>query len=390
MFARLFSKDVSNGQARGRYGQLAGVVGIISNTLLFLAKISVGLAFNSVAVSADAVNNLSDSGSALVALLGFKLAGKPADAGHPFGHARIEYISGLAVSFIIVFLGLQLVISSVKKILWPTPTGISWLLVAALVFSILLKLWQAAFYRRVAGLIHSPVLKAAAADSRNDVLATAVVLGGALVSHYGDVNLDGYMGVMVALFILVSGVKLIVETSDPLLGAAPKEELVKAIYKKILSYEGILGIHDLHVHSYGPGRHFASVHCEVSAREDIMVSHDRIDNIERDFQEEENIHLVIHLDPVDTDDQRTNSLRANVAAIVQAIAPGLYIHDFRVVWGVTHSNLIFDIEVPYDYPCPAPDLIARVTADIRAIDPTYKAVITVDRGYVPRESFQRE
>ncbi len=222
-------------------------------------------------------------------------------------------------------------------------------------------------------------------DSRNDVLATAAVLAAATISHFSGFNLDGYMGVVVALFILASGVKLVMETSDPLLGTAPKTELVKSIYTKILSYEGILGIHDLTVHSYGPGRHFASVHCEVSAGEDIMVSHDLIDNIERDFMEELGIHLVIHLDPVDIDDERTNALRAQVTSLVREISPRLNIHDFRVVWGVTHSNLIFDIEVPFDFEQTDSQLEEIVIARIRALDSSYNAVITVDHDYVPRE-----
>lgn len=382
-------KNTSDSRVRERYGLLAGVSGVVTNFLLFLLKITLGVIFHSIAITADAVNNLSDSGSSLVTLVGFKLAGKPADAEHPFGHARYEYISGLVIAFAVVILGLQLIKSSVIKIIQPSPTDFSWLLAAALVFSILLKLWQSLFYRRIGALINSTVLKAMAIDSRNDVLATAAVLAAAVVSHFSGINLDGYMGVLVALFILISGVKLIVETSDPLLGAAPKKELVKRIYEKILGYEGIIGIHDLHVHSYGPGRYFASVHCEVSAKEDIMISHDLIDNIERDFLEKENIHLVIHLDPVDMDDERTNALRAKVSAIVQEISPSLHIHDFRVVWGVTHSNLIFDIEAPFGFELTSSALKERVTTRIRGLDPAYNTVITVDQGYVPRESFFR-
>lgn len=384
---RLFIKDYKNTaspRVREKYGQLAGFVGIASNVLLFAVKFLVGTLFHSISITADAVNNLSDSGSSLVTLVGFKLAGKPADAEHPYGHARIEYISGLVVSFTIIVLGLQLIKSSVAKILNPSPTEFSWLLAGALIFSILAKLWQALFNSRIGERIKSSTLKATAVDSRNDVLATAAVLAAAAVSHFSGVNLDGYMGVVVALFILFSGIQLVKETSDPLLGTAPKKELVKKIYSKILSYDGILGIHDLYVHTYGPGRHFASVHCEVSASEDILVSHDLIDNIEREFQEELGIHLVIHLDPVDIDDERTNALREKVAAIVQEISSRLGIHDFRVVWGVTHSNLIFDIEVPYDFEETDSQLIEIVTAKISALDSTYNAVITIDHDYVPR------
>ncbi|MDD4769126.1 MAG: cation diffusion facilitator family transporter [Eubacteriales bacterium] len=385
---RLFVRDYKNtasARVRERYGQFAGIMGIVSNFLLFLIKIIAGTVFHSIAVTADAVNNLSDSGSSLVTLVGFKLSGKPADAEHPYGHARIEYISGLIVSFIIVFLGIQLIRSSVAKILKPTPAEFSWVLAAALVLSILIKFWQALFYSRIGGLIKSTTIKATAVDSRNDVLATTAVLAAATISHFSGFNLDGYMGVVVALFILASGIKLVMETSDPLLGTAPKKELVQSIYTKIHSYDGILGIHDLTVHSYGPGRHFASVHCEVSASEDIMVSHDLIDNIERDFMEELGIHLVIHLDPIDIDDERTNALRAEVTALVRGISPMLDIHDFRVVWGVTHSNLIFDIEVPFGFELEDSQLKEIVTAKIRALDSSYNAIITIDHDYVPRE-----
>lgn len=385
---RLFVRDYKNtasARVREGYGQFAGIIGIASNLLLFIIKIIAGTVFHSIAVTADAVNNLSDSGSSLVTLVGFRLAGKPADAEHPYGHARIEYISGLIVSFFIVVLGLQLIKSSVAKIINPTPAEFSWVLAAALVFSILIKLWQSLFYSRVGGLIKSTTIKATAVDSRNDVLATSAVLAAATISHFTGFNLDGYMGVVVALFILASGIKLVMETSDPLLGTAPKTELVKSIYTKILSYEGILGIHDLTVHTYGPGRIFASVHCEVSASEDIMASHDLIDNIERDFMEELGIHLVIHLDPIDIDDERTNALRAHVASLVREISPRLNIHDFRVVWGVTHSNLIFDIEAPYNLELKDSQLREIVTARIQALDSSYNAVITIDHDYVPRE-----
>jgi len=385
---RLFIKDyrnLSDPKVRERYGTFAGAVGIASNLLLFLIKIVVGTLFNSIAVTADAVNNLSDSGSSLVALFGFKLSGKPADAQHPYGHARIEYISGLIVSFIVVILGVQLVQGSVAKIINPEMPQFGIVVIVALVVSILIKLWQAMFYRNIGRKIDSPTLVATAIDSRNDVLSTAVVLAGTLISRFTGVNLDGYMGVAVALFILVSGVKLIIETSSPLLGTAPSKELVQEIYKKILSYEGILGLHDLAVHNYGAGNTFASAHCEVSAAQDIMVSHDIIDNIERDFKDDLGIELVIHMDPIDTDDDRTNQLREQVTQIIQDISPVIGIHDFRVVWGVTHSNLIFDVEVPYGYELEDDVLMEKINDQIVAIDPTFKTIITIDHDYIPRQ-----
>lgn len=384
---RLFVKDyknLDNPQVRERYGAFAGAAGIVSNLLLFAIKIVVGTVFNSIAITADAVNNLLDSGSSLVALFGFKLSGKPADAQHPYGHARIEYISGLIISFIVIILGVQLLQGSVAKIINPEAVRFSYVLVFALVVSILIKLWQARFYWLVGERIQSTTLVAAGVDSRNDVLSTAVVLAGTLFSRWTGINLDGFLGLLVALFIMVSGVKLVMETSSPLLGTAPDKELVDKIYAKILSYEGILGLHDLAVHNYGAGNIFASVHCEVPSSQDVMVSHDIIDNIERDFKEELGIELVIHMDPIDIDDERTNALREKVAELIKGISPELGMHDFRVVWGISHTNLIFDIEVPYGFPLEDADLLAKVKAKLKELDPTYQGVITVDHDYVPR------
>ncbi|HYH01847.1 MAG TPA: cation diffusion facilitator family transporter, partial [Bacillota bacterium] len=283
-------QNTSNFQVRERYGKFAGVVGIASNLVLFSIKISAGLIFNSIAIIADAVNNLSDSAASLVTLLGFKLSGKPADAEHPYGHARMEYISGLTVSFLILFLGLQLIQTSVTKIIHPEAAQFSVASILVLVASILIKLWQCLFYRKVSRIIDSTTLAATSVDSRNDILATTAVLVAVIGTRLTGFNLDGYMGAVVALFIMVSGAKLVMETIDPLLGLAPTKELVNSIYQKILSYDQIIGLHDLAVHNYGAGKCFASVHCEVAAEQDIMVSHDIIDNIERDFLKEQGIH----------------------------------------------------------------------------------------------------
>lgn len=387
LIIKLFVKDyqdTENPRVRERYGSVAGIVGIASNIVLFIIKIIIGLTFNSIAITADAVNNLADSGASLVALLGFKLAAKPADAQHPYGHARIEYISGLIVSFLVVILGVQLIQSSIAKIISPEEAQFNAVLVAALLVSILLKLWQSGFYRKMGRSIKSTTLSATATDSLNDVVATSAVLIAAVITRFTGVNLDGYMGVVVALFILISGVRLVIETSSPLLGTAPSKDLVSKIYKKINSYDGILGLHDLAVHSYGAGNTFASVHCEVPAKQDIMVSHDIIDNIERDFKEDLNIELVIHMDPIDTDDEKTNALRVQVEEIVQNISPELGLHDFRVVWGVTHSNLIFDVEVPYGFETSDEDLVELITGKVRELEASYNLVITIDHDYVPR------
>jgi cation diffusion facilitator family transporter len=386
LLIKWFVKDHQNTlnfQVRERYGKFAGIVGIASNFVLFLIKITAGTFFNSIAITADAINNLSDSGSSLVTLIGFKISGKPADAKHPYGHARMEYISGLIVSFVILALGLQLIQSSVSKIIKPQVAKFSIISVVILGIAILLKLWQCLFYRKIGKIINSTTLVATSVDSQNDILATAAVLIAAIVTRLTGFNLDGYMGVGVAMFIIGTGVKLVVDTISPLLGTAPTKELVDGIYKKILSYDKIIGLHDLTVHSYGMGQCFASVHCEVSAAQDIMVSHDVIDNIERDFLKEQGINLVVHLDPIVTNDPKTNQLKAVVEKLIEQISPKIRMHDFRVVWGVSHSNLIFDVVVPFDFQWSDDELIKLISDGIYTIDATYHSVITVDHDYVP-------
>ena len=364
---------------REKSGRVAGAIGIMTNFLLFAIKLAAGFISGSVAVMADAVNNLTDSGSSIIMLVGFKLAGKPADEKHPFGHARIEYLAGVIVSFVVLFLGLQLGMTSIEKIITPQPAEFNALSLSILVISIAVKLWQCFFYRSVGKTIHSDTVFATSSDSRNDVIATSVVLLGAVITKFTSLNLDGYLGLAVAVFIVVSGVKLIMETGNPLLGMAPDEALVKSIYEKILSYEGIFGIHDLTVHNYGEGKCFASVHCEVPAERDILVSHDIIDNIERDFQRDLGIHLVIHLDPVVTEDERTNKLREQVRNLLRVVYPQASLHDFRVVWGVTHSNVVFDIAVPFSLKETDQQVKERVDQAIKTLDPDYRTVVTVDR-----------
>lgn len=382
LLIRWFERDYQNAahpRVRGRYGQFASIVGIVTNVLLFALKLFVGLAFGSIAVVADALNNLTDSACTLVALVGFKMSGKPADAEHPYGHARMEYIAGLIVSFLVMFVGLQLLISSVRQIFSPRQAGLPGLpMLLALALSMLVKLWQCQFYRKIGGIIRSSTLLATAADSRNDILATGAVLLAALVTRLTGVDLDGWMGAAVALFILFSGARLVSQTISPLLGTAPTREMVTRIHQKILSYEGIIGLHDLHVHSYGAGQVFASVHCELPAEQDILLSHDLVDRIERDFAQQDNINLVIHLDPVVTADPKTNALKRQVERAVAAISPQISLHDFRVVWGVTHTNLIFDAAVPFDFHLTDGQLTMQITQCVQAIDPTYHVVLTVD------------
>lgn len=372
-------EDLGSEQVRGRLGKVAGLTGISTNLFLFLIKFIAGTAFHSVSVVADAINNLTDSASSVITLVGFKLAGKPPDAKHPFGHARIEYLSGVLVSFIVIFLGLMLGKSSFDKILAPEAVDFSALVFGALAVSILVKLWQWRFYRGVGRAISSETVLATSVDSRNDVLTTAAVLLGGLITRFGGVNLDGYMGLAVAVFIVISGIRLVLDTGAPLLGEAPNKELVEKITGKILAYQGILGIHDLTLHNYGMGKCFASVHCEVSAGEDILVSHDIIDNIERDFMRDMKIHLVIHLDPIVTDDERTNHLRQQIGNLISAVYPEITLHDFRVVWGVTHSNIVFDMAVPFSYKRSDQELTGSVEKLVASLDENYRAVITLDR-----------
>lgn len=382
LILRIFVRDHKNTEdpaVRDKCGRVAGAVGIVTNFLLFLMKIIVGTVFHSVSVTADAVNNLTDSGSSVVTLIGFKMASKPADEKHPFGHARIEYLSGVIVSFIVIFLGLQLGMSSIEKILTPEENALTPVALVVLVISILAKLWQCLFYRKVGRMIKSESVEATSKDSRNDVIATSVVLLGAVITMLTGVNLDGYMGAAVALFIVFSGVQLTISTADPLLGQAPEGELVQTITEKMLSYPGIIGMHDLAVHNYGVGRCFASAHCEVDAKNDILVSHDLIDNIERDFSRDLGIHMVIHLDPVIVGDARTDALHCKVQSLVTALYPTVTIHDFRVIWGVTHSNIVFDAAVPFAVKDSDAVITQKLEAEIKKLDPDYRTVVTIDR-----------
>lgn len=386
LLIRLFVRDYRNmdrPEVRERYGKFSGIVGIVSNLLLFVMKAVTGFVTGSISIVADAVNNLSDSASSVITLVGFKLSGKPADQEHPYGHARIEYISGLIVSFLILLLGVQLLQESAGKIFAPEEAAFSPVAVVVLVVSCLINTWQCLFYRKVGRRISSPTIEATAADSRSDVFSTLAVLLGLVISRLTGFNLDGYMGVAVALLILWTGVKVVKETSDPLLGTAPAHEVVDDIYRTILSYDGILGLHDLNVHMYGEGRTFASVHCEVDAHEDILASHDLVDNIERDFLKQKNIHLVIHMDPIVVDDAPTNALREQVREVLRGISPEITMHDFRVVWGKTHSNVLFDVCVPFGFRYTDAALLDEIANGIYMLGKNYVPVVTVDHSYVP-------
>ena len=385
LLIRLFVKDneqVKNHKVRESYGKLAGTIGICCNTLLSAAKILIGMLFKSVSILADGVNNLSDATSSLVTLIGFKLSGRPADKEHPFGHARMEYVAGLAVAFFIVLVGFDLSKSSFDKIIHPEMAQFSIVSAAILGVSILVKFWMFFFNRKIAKIIHSTTLEATAADSRNDVLMTAAVLVCAIVSKLTNfAMLDGIVGLIIAVFIVISGIKLVNETLSPLLGEAPNKELVTEILEKLKTYDGVLGVHDLMVHDYGPGRCFASVHVEMNAKNDILQSHDICDNIERDFQQE-GISLVVHLDPIITDDEQINELRKMTAKLLGSMDYGITMHDFRVVKGYTHTNLIFDIVVPFDCKLSDNDLKANIQQLIQNENHQLFTVINIDRNYI--------
>ena len=385
LLIRLFVKNsdqVKNHKVRESYGKLAGIVGILCNALLSAAKIIAGWLFKSVSILADGVNNLSDATSSLVTLIGFKLSGRPADKEHPFGHARMEYVAGLVVAFFIVLVGFDLSKSSFDKIIHPEAADFRVISVVILGLSILLKLWMFFFNRKVGKIIDSTTLEATAADSRNDVLMTSAVLICAIVGKLtGFAMLDGIVGLGIAVFIIISGVKLVSETLSPLLGEAPNKELVTDILEKLRGYDGVLGVHDLMVHDYGPGRCFASVHVEMDAKNDILKSHDVCDNIERDFQGE-GISLVVHLDPIITDDEEINELKKLTAKLLASMGYGITMHDFRVVKGYTHTNLIFDIVVPFDCKLSDDDLKNTIQQMVQEQSEKLFTVINIDRNYI--------
>ncbi|MCI5898601.1 MAG: cation diffusion facilitator family transporter [Firmicutes bacterium] len=389
LLIKTFVKDYENTKdpaVRESYGKLAGIVGILSNLLLCILKIGIGLIFKSIAILADGINNLADASSSIITLVGFRLASKPADEDHPYGHARIEYITGLIVSLVIIFLGFQLFMSSVDKIRNPEPLEFSILTVAVLILAILIKVWQALFNIKIGTLIHSATLKATGADSRNDVIATSAVLISLLVEKLTNLQLDGWMGAVVALFIIYSGIQLVKETSAPLLGQAPDPELVKSIHDRAVEFEGVLGIHDLIVHDYGPGRIFASIHVEVDADGDILASHDMIDNIERVLSRDLKIHLTVHMDPIDTKDPVLRRMKEDLQKIVDEMEDVQNFHDLRVVPGYSHTNFIFDIVISPECIKKETDLCKYIQGKVAEIDPKYCCVITVDHAYTkPQE-----
>ena len=382
---RLFIKDcdnVTDPAVRERYGILSGAVGIVLNLLLSAGKLFAGLMTGSISITADAFNNLSDAGSSVVTLVGFKLAGQKADDGHPFGHGRMEYLAGLLVSLMILLVGVELGRSSIGKILHPEAVDFSLVSTGILAASILVKLWMGQFNRGLGRKIGSAAMAATAADSISDAVATAAVLAGTLVNRFAHVNIDGWVGLAVAVFILRSGWGAAKDTINPLLGESPDPELVKQLRDLVLSHPQVVGMHDLIIHDYGPGRRLCSFHAEVPQDADILDAHDAIDHIEREIKEKFGIETTVHMDPIATADEKVNQLRRQVADLARVVEPEMTIHDFRVVRGPTHTNVIFDAVVPHKCRLTDEEVLQRLRQAVSALDPAYQAVIQIDRAYV--------
>ncbi len=385
LLSRLFVKNYKDAQSpavRTAYGTMVSITGIVLNLILFAAKFVVGSLFGAISIVGDAVNNLSDAGTQIISLISFRIAAKPADREHPFGHARIEYVTSMIVSFLVMLVGFELFKSSVAQIFSPERPDSSPIAIIVLIGSMLCKLWLGLFNRTIGKRIDSSVMRATAADSLSDVFATgAVLVATVLPMIFTNMNWnpDAYMGVIVAVLIVVAGFRILNESKNAILGEAPSEEIIKQITETVDRYEGALGIHDMVVHNYGPGRIIASLHIEVDGSVDVFETHDMIDTIEKELRDACGIEATIHMDPIVTDDEQVNELRAKTAQAVQKIHPSMQIHDFRFVAGATHTNLIFDVVVPFELKMSDAEVNAAVAEKVREIDPTYFVVINVDR-----------
>jgi len=375
-------EKIGDRDVRQAYGYLGGFVGIIANILLFAGKLSVGLLINSIAVMADAINNLSDAASSVITLVGFKVTNKPADREHPFGHGRIEYISAMIVSFLVILVGFEFIKSSIERVMNPEPVTFDMVTFALLSFSIIVKVWLSFFNRKIGRTIGSKAMEASAMDSLSDVITTSVVLLSLVLSIWIPYPIDGYIGIAVALFIMYSGFNLTKETLNPLLGDAPEPEFVNKIISKTLSYEGILGVHDIIVHNYGPNRGVVSLHAEIPASMDVMSAHELIDKAEQEISGELGIHLVMHMDPINVDDEVVQKVQQQIVGVLMEFGMELSIHDFRIVGDDSHCNVIFDMVVPHEVAEKDEKKIAKeVSEAIKQKHPEYNPVITVDRSY---------
>ena len=384
LLTAIFIRDKDNikdAKVRQAYGTLGGAVGICCNVLLFLIKMLAGLLTGAISIMADAFNNLSDAGSSIVTLIGFRMAGRPADPDHPFGHGRIEYLSGLFVAVAIILMGAELLQSAVDKILHPQMPSYTMTALVILVISILLKFWMSRFNRILGDRIDSEAMRATAADSLSDCISTGTVLLGAVFTYFTEKNIDGFVGLFVAAFVLWAGIHAVKETIQPLLGAAPDPELVEAVSSEVLKEDLVLGIHDMVVHDYGPGRRMISLHAEVPYNEDLLTIHDVIDNIEMRICREFQCEITIHMDPVVTDDREVNEAKEMVKEIVSSLDASWSIHDFRMVRGQTHTNLIFDVVVPVTARKEKGEIASKIREKISQKDKKYFAVIQVEQAY---------
>ena len=391
LLTKLFIKDYKNIQdpnVRDKYGKLASIFGIISNLFVCSLKLVAGLLFGFISMVADAINNLTDAGSSIITLIGFKLANKPADKDHPFGHARIEYIAGFIVSMIIVILGIQLVSNSIMEIVnnfnLPHESMDKTKLIVTIVvlsISIICKIYQCHFYKKIGKTINSVALEATATDSRNDVIATSAVLVGLIISNLFNFYIDGYLGVLVGLFILYSGIKLIKETSDPLISEKPNTELVKNLADFIKSHDDILGIHDVQIHAYGPNTYFATLHVEVDSKQDILVIHDLIDNIEKDCFKKFNVLTTLHMDPVVINDPYTNEVKELLLPKLKENKNITNIHDFRIVKGPTHVNIVFDAVINPNTSKSEQEIKNNLEEIVTSVDSKFVPVLTLDRDF---------
>ena len=384
LLSKIFIKDrenTSSPQVRKAYGMLCGGMGIALNILLFAGKFLAGFLSNSIAITADAFNNLSDAGSSLITLVGFQMAGQKPDPHLPFGHGRIEYLSGLFVSVAILIMAIELIQSSVDKILHPQPVVFNSLTIIILLVSIAVKIYMAYYNKNIGKKIDSAAMRATATDSLSDTLATTVVLAASLTAHFTGLKIDGYCGILVGLFIFYAGYSAAKDTISPLLGQPPEPNFVKNVETIVMSYEHVQGIHDMVVHDYGPGRVMISLHAEVPADGSLLILHDMIDNIEHRLHNELHCEAVIHMDPVITDDEQTNHLKKLLADLLHNNYPEIRFHDFRMVKGPTHTNIIFDIVVPFDYKERDDVITDFLQKEIHRIDSSYFAVIQVDKAY---------
>lgn len=385
ILAKLFIKDYKNtsdNTVRNKYGILTSVTGILVNIILFIIKLIASVITSSISIAADAFNNLSDAGSSIITFIGFHLAGKPADRDHPFGHGRAEYICSMFVSMMILFMGFELAKSSVSKILSPEKTTLSQVAIWILIISVLAKLWMFLFNRKIGKSINSTPITATAKDSLSDVVATSVVIISLITEKFFEISIDGVVGLIVSVFILYTGIMTIKDSLTPLLGSLPDKKLVEDIKNTIMAHSEISGTHDMIIHNYGPNRYMMSVHVEVPCDCDVLKIHDKIDIIEREIYSKFNCNAVIHMDPIETNNEYINSTSNKINEIIKSIDENLSMHDFRMVSGETHTNVIFDVVVPYKFKMSSSELTDLIQQKIFEVDSSFFAVITIDKDYV--------